>query len=62
MVTSRNYLVCGTLGLANVEVGYVGVQATPRANLAPATIKALTERIQDAGTEVVKAKVRAAPP
>ena len=34
------------------------VQATPRVNLSEGEAKALTERIQDAGTEVVKAKVR----
>ena len=34
------------------------MQATPRVNLPADKIKALTLRIQDAGTEVVKAKVR----
>lgn len=34
-----------------------GMQATPRVNLPADKIKALTLRIQDAGTEVVKAKV-----
>lgn len=33
-------------------------QATPRVDVSPEKAKALTERIQDAGTEVVKAKVR----
>ena len=33
------------------------VQATPRVSLPAEQIKALTLRIQDAGTEVVKAKV-----
>ncbi len=33
-------------------------QATPRVDVSPETAKALTERIQDAGTEVVKAKVQ----
>jgi hypothetical protein len=55
------FLFVGCWGWANFEDGHVGVQATPHANLAPATVKALTERIQDAGTEVVKAKVRTAP-
>jgi hypothetical protein len=32
-------------------------QATPRVDVSPEKAKALTERIQDAGTEVVKAKV-----
>ena len=34
-------------------------QATPRVNVSAEVAKALTERIQDAGTEVVKAKARA---
>ena len=33
------------------------MQATPRVDVSPEKAKALTERIQDAGTEVVKAKV-----
>lgn len=33
------------------------VQARPRVQLPQDRVKALTERIQDAGTEVVKAKV-----
>lgn len=38
------------------------LQATPRVNVSAEKAKALTERIQDAGTEVVKAKVGNLPP
>lgn len=34
----------------------IGLQAVPRVNLGEDQARALTERIQDAGTEVVKAK------
>jgi hypothetical protein len=37
--------------------GAPSVQAVPRVQLPQDRVKALTERIQDAGTEVVKAKV-----
>ena len=39
------------------EHSSVYLQATPRVSLPAEQIKAITLRIQDAGTEVVKAKV-----
>ena len=40
-----------------IDHACAAVQATPRVDLPAEKVKALTERIQDAGTEVVKAKV-----
>ncbi|CAL8464917.1 g4452 [Coccomyxa elongata] len=43
-------------GHAGITILPLFSQATPRVDVSPETAKALTERIQDAGTEVVKAK------
>merc|ERR1712114_154232 len=43
-------------GHAGVTIMPLISQCTPAVEFDPATLKALTERIQDAGTEVVKAK------
>eukprot|EP00884_Botryococcus_braunii_P001761 jgi/Botrbrau1/11586/Bobra.247_1s0007.1 len=43
-------------GHAGITILPLLSQATPRANLSAEQVKSLTERIQDAGTEVVKAK------
>ena len=69
-VVRANAFVAEKIGVQPEEVsvpvigGHAGVtilpllsQATPRANFSSEQAQALTERIQDAGTEVVKAKV-----
>ena len=43
------------MGIHN-EMPLCGTQATPRVDVSADKAQALTERIQDAGTEVVKAK------
>ena len=46
-------------GHAGVTIMPLISQCTPSVEFAPDVLKALTERIQDAGTEVVKAKAGA---
>ena len=56
-VNSVNVPVIG--GHAGITIIPVMSQATPPVTFDDASLKAITERIQDAGTEVVKAKAGA---
>ena len=55
---ARNFHLRTVFVIAEHGINMLRCQAEPRLDLTPAQAKALTERIQDAGTEVVKAKVK----